>query len=61
MPEGFLLIDSGGQYLFGTTDITRTVAVGALTDAMKKDYTLVLKRFKDHVCQVSFFNHEPQK
>ena len=41
--EGFLLIDSGGQYLFGTTDITRTVAVGALTDAMKKDYTLVLK------------------
>ena len=42
-PEGFLLIDSGGQYLFGTTDITRTVAVGALTDAMKKDYTLVLK------------------
>ena len=43
MPEGFLLIDSGGQYLFGTTDITRTVAVGALTDAMKKDYTLVLK------------------
>ena len=43
MPEGLLLIDSGGQYEFGTTDITRTVAVGALTDAMKKDYTLVLK------------------
>jgi Xaa-Pro aminopeptidase len=42
-PEGLLLIDSGGQYLYGTTDITRTVAVGALTDAMKKDYTLVLK------------------
>ena len=42
-PEGLLLIDSGGQYLDGTTDITRTVAVGALTDGMKKDYTLVLK------------------
>ncbi|MDR0796335.1 MAG: aminopeptidase P family protein [Tannerella sp.] len=42
-PEGLLLIDSGGQYLYGTTDITRTVAVGALTDEMKKDYTLVLK------------------
>jgi Xaa-Pro aminopeptidase len=42
-PEGLLLIDSGGQYLDGTTDVTRTVAVGALTDAMKKDYTLVLK------------------
>ena len=42
-PEGFLLIDSGGQYLDGTTDITRTVALGAITDEMKKDYTLVLK------------------
>ncbi|MDR1098451.1 MAG: aminopeptidase P family protein, partial [Tannerella sp.] len=42
-PEGFLLIDSGGQYLDGTTDVTRTVAVGSVTDDMKKDYTLVLK------------------
>ena len=42
-PEGLLLIDSGGQYLDGTTDITRTVTVGAITDEMKKDYTLVLK------------------
>ncbi len=41
--EGFLLIDSGGQYLDGTTDITRTVALGSLTEDMKKDYTLVLK------------------
>ena len=41
--EGLLLIDSGGQYLDGTTDITRTIAVGAITDEMKKDYTLVLK------------------
>jgi Xaa-Pro aminopeptidase len=42
-PEGLLLIDSGGQYLDGTTDITRTVAVGAITEEMKRDYTLVLK------------------
>lgn len=42
-PEGLLLIDSGAQYKDGTTDITRTVAVGELTKQMKKDYTLVLK------------------
>lgn len=42
-PEGLLLIDSGGQYKDGTTDITRTVAVGKLSRQMKKDYTLVLK------------------
>jgi len=42
-PEGFLLIDTGGQYMDGTTDTTRTVAVGALTDEMKRDFTLVLK------------------
>lgn len=42
-PEGLLLIDSGAQYFDGTTDITRTVAVGPLTEQMKKDYTLVLK------------------
>lgn len=41
--EGLLLIDSGAQYFDGTTDITRTVSVGALTDQMKKDYTMVLK------------------
>ena len=41
--EGLLLIDSGGQYLDGTTDITRTIAVGPVTDDMKRDYTLVLK------------------
>jgi Xaa-Pro aminopeptidase len=43
MPEGLLLIDSGGHYTDGTTDVTRTVAVGATTDEMKRDYTLVLK------------------
>lgn len=42
-PEGLLLIDSGGQYKDGTTDITRTVAVGKLTRQMKEDYTNVLK------------------
>jgi len=42
-PEGLLLIDSGGQYKDGTTDITRTVAVGKLTKQMKLDYTNVLK------------------
>lgn len=41
--EGFLLIDSGGQYLDGTTDITRTFALGTLTDEEKEHYTYVLK------------------
>lgn len=41
--EGFLLIDSGAQFLNGTTDITRTVALGKFSEEMKKDYTLVLK------------------
>ncbi len=42
-PEGFLLLDSGAQYLDGTTDITRTIALGELTDEEKTDYTLILK------------------
>ena len=42
-PEGLLLLDSGAQYLDGTTDITRTIALGPLTEEMKKVYTLVLK------------------
>lgn len=42
-PSGFLLLDSGAQYLDGTTDITRTIALGELTEEEKKDYTLVLK------------------
>lgn len=41
--SGLLLLDSGAQYLDGTTDITRTVALGPLTDEEKKVYTLVLK------------------
>ena len=42
-PEGFLLLDSGAQYLDGTTDITRTIPLGPLTVEQKHIYTLVLK------------------
>ncbi len=42
-PRGFLLLDSGAQYLDGTTDITRTIALGPLTDEEKADYTLILR------------------
>ena len=42
-PKGFLLLDSGAQYLDGTTDITRTIALGSLTDEQRRVYTLVLK------------------
>lgn len=42
-PEGFVLVDSGAQYLDGTTDITRTIVLGPLTDEEIRDYTLVLK------------------
>ncbi|HEV3106346.1 MAG TPA: aminopeptidase P family protein [Trinickia sp.] len=41
--DGLLLIDSGGQYLGGTTDITRVVPVGTVSEAMKRDFTIVLK------------------
>ena len=54
-PEGFLLIDSGGQYMGGTTDVTRTIALGNLTQEMIDDYTLVLK---SHV-GVSMFKVKP--
>ena len=42
-PEGFFLVDSGGQYEDGTTDITRTIAMGPLSQKMKAYYTYVLK------------------
>lgn len=42
-PQGLFLVDSGGQYLCGTTDITRTVALGPVTHEQQRDYTLVLK------------------
>ncbi|MGN6653475.1 M24 family metallopeptidase [Trinickia sp.] len=41
--DGLLLIDSGGQYVTGTTDITRVVPVGSVSEAQKRDFTLVLK------------------
>lgn len=41
--EGMLLLDSGGQYLDGTTDITRTISLGEPSDKQKTDYTLVMK------------------
>ena len=42
-PEGLLLVDSGGQYLEGTTDITRTFAMGPVTEEEKRNFTTVLK------------------
>ena len=42
-PEGLFLLDSGGQYLEGTTDVTRTVVLGPVTERQKKTYTAVLK------------------
>lgn len=47
LPKGFYLVDSGGQYKHGTTDITRTIPLGELTDLQKEDYTLVLKGMID--------------
>jgi len=44
-PEGLILIDSGAQYQDGTTDITRTIALGPVTEEMKHVYTLVLKGY----------------
>ncbi|MDX1908817.1 MAG: aminopeptidase P family protein [Bacteroidia bacterium] len=42
-PEGLLLIDAGGQYTYGTTDMTRTLALGPVTRAMQEDFTRVLQ------------------
>jgi len=42
-PEGIMLFDSGGQYEYGTTDITRTISLGPVTYKMKRDFTQVLK------------------
>ena len=40
--DGFYLVDSGGQYYEGTTDVTRTIAIGHVTDEMKVHFTLVM-------------------
>lgn len=61
-PEGLLLVDSGGHYLEGTTDITRTFALGPLTDEMKDMFTRVCRanmmlanaRFRDGCCGLNF-------
>lgn len=42
-PQGFLLADTGGHYLEGTTDVTRTIALGPVSEEMKRHYTLVLR------------------
>ncbi len=42
-PEGLYLLDSGGQYLGGTTDTTRVISLGKITDEERRDYTLVLR------------------
>lgn len=41
MPEGMLMVDSGGQYLGGTTDVTRTIVLGPISEEIKKQYTMV--------------------
>jgi Xaa-Pro aminopeptidase len=51
--EGLFLVDSGGQYFYGTTDITRTIPMGENTDEESTDYTLVLKGMIDG-CKVRF-------
>jgi Xaa-Pro aminopeptidase len=50
-PESFYLVDSGSQYLDGTTDITRTLSVGPLTEEERTDFTLVLKGMIDLTLQ----------
>lgn len=69
LPKGFLLLDSGAQYLDGTTDITRTIPLGPLTDEERRVYTLVLKahiqlelaKFPDGACgtQIDAIAREP--
>jgi len=68
-PRGLYLVDSGGQYLFGTTDITRTVPLGPCTPLEREDYTLVLKGHIDLAmavfprgtagCQIDALAREP--
>ena len=55
--DGFLLVDSGGQYLYGTTDITRTIVLNNVTDIMKKHFTLVLKAHID-LSMAIFYKNE---
>jgi len=52
-PESLFLVDSGGQYFYGTTDITRTIPMGTTTEQEQTDYTLVLKGMIDG-CKAKF-------
>ena len=52
-PESLFLVDSGGQYFYGTTDITRTIPMGETTEQEQTDYTLVLKGMIDG-CKAKF-------
>ena len=58
-PEGFLLVDSGGHYLEGTTDITRTFALGPITDEMKENYTRVCRhiQWSEHLKTIFLSTH----
>ena len=47
LPEGMLLVDSGGHYLEGTTDITRTIALGPVSEEMRRDFTMVARSHLD--------------
>jgi Xaa-Pro aminopeptidase len=47
LPEGLFLVDSGGQYHYGTTDVTRSISMGPTTTQQQEDYTLVLKALID--------------
>lgn len=51
-PRGLYLVDSGGQYTYGTTDITRTIPLGELTQQEKEDYTIVLKGMIALACSI---------
>lgn len=53
LPKGLFLVDSGGQYFYGTTDITRTIPMGPVTEEEALDYTLVLKGMIDG-CKTRF-------
>lgn len=53
IPESLFLVDSGGQYFYGTTDVTRTIPMGITTEQEETDYTLVLKGMIDG-CKAKF-------
>lgn len=56
-PEGFLLVDSGGHYYEGTTDITRTFVLGPITDEMRTHFTAVCRSNMTLQMQSSYTGH----